>query len=217
MNSLFLKFLKLTESLEPYDLGDIVFSPLRTDGVPKNEPNTEFEQNLLNSFNRWIISWKRLKSSDIEIIKTLMSSKKYGDTFKEPESNVTLYRGLTGLSSKTLMNWLNVTNEKDIPPSGTCEGKWTMHPIQGEVIDSYTTSFKVADEFSKGKYGSPPNGTYSVIIETKVSENNPQTFFDIDFVMSKLRLANDSHFAEYEVISMSPVNISRISWNLVTT
>jgi hypothetical protein len=82
---------------EELDLGDVVFSPSRRDGAPRDEPNTPVEEKLFAGFKDWVeeTDWARL-SGFLRELEAILGSPgaKYSDFFRSPPRGTPLYRGM---------------------------------------------------------------------------------------------------------------------------
>lgn len=209
MKNLFEEFDALTED-EKYDLGDIVFSPNRTDGVSRSERNTYDEGNLYFNIVRWVNSWDPLKQNYVDMIKDLMKSEKYGSFFSELEPGIKIYRGIGNVQPDKLAKWLGITDVTQLPRIGRQDGNWTMKPASGNTT-SYTTDMYTAKDFSGSKYHGKKAGTFQVLLHAN-SADNPGILFDLERVLEKIK--DSVGFVESEILALGPVNVSQISWKI---
>lgn len=83
---------------EAIDLGNVQFSPVRTDFVNKDEPNTPEEEQLYQMLKSRMTLGRHLSPTDAQTIIDLLDSK-YGQApggsgfFVEPSADTNLYRG----------------------------------------------------------------------------------------------------------------------------
>lgn len=95
---------------EELDLGDVVFSPRRVDGVPKNEPDTADEAALFRDLAKWVRGEPDTRGVYTGLgdrLRDLLYSSKYSDFFRSPPPDTVIYRGMHGVPVSQLSGWLS--------------------------------------------------------------------------------------------------------------
>ena len=185
--------------LREADLGDIEFSPNRTDGVSNDEPNTPEEEELYNDLKYWVIA-ERASDTLPDTVKTLLDDPKYNHFFIPPRSDETMYRGV-GLTASELQDLIGR------PPGakGTANGKFKIDLIK--PVASWTRNYNVAEYFAGA---GAVHGRYCVVLTARAGDN-PGQLLDLEVIVKKIdRLASWAY--EEEILALGEVTAIGVEW-----
>jgi len=199
---------------EELDLGDIEFSPERTDGADTSEDNTSYEDYLFKALDNWFTG-NRIPP-DLEYdLRSLMSD--YPKFFHEPRVDE-VYRGLA-VAATDVARWTKLPPETFIR-AGDAMVDFTAYPRRnsmGGTLVSWTTEYDSAEGFSKGtNIDAPSRPTrlkpVMLIMHAKVSDN-PNTFLDLADIAGRVH-AFKSWSYEEEALALGPVKVYKIEWTV---
>ena len=191
------------------DLGDVQFSPNRTDGALRSEPNTPDEERIFRALKGWVSS-ATVDPNDINDIKNLMSSPKYGKFFKEPPRDAEVYRGIK-VTQEVIAGWsgmpVDVLKDED-----DADANFTINLKDSSGgFASWTHDLSVAEDFAWGSGKATKRGNYGVVLVASVGVN-PGTFLDFHDMRTKLSGFPVSSTWEQEVLALGPVRVSELAW-----
>ena len=208
----------LVEEVAPDAMGDVVFSPNRTDDVPKDEPNTELETHLFNQLRGWIRDYMPMSHTSVELMNAAIDNPKYYDYIhRAPPEDV--YRGMT-VKRTDLARWLGISDPLSIPPKGQSDTTYVLKPeisARGIKPLSFSRNDRTARAFAEtatgmftAKASYQPGSTLRVLwqADTQIGGNE---FIDIESMQrrtSKLSPGGE----EGEVISFKPVQTVYVWW-----
>jgi len=140
------------------DLGKIEFSPQRKDGAPKNEPNTDLEEEILAYLGDAVDEGDIIPEEISSILSSLVKSKEYGDFFHAPDVEF-VYRGIGRLPREKVANWVGV-DPTELEDTGEANVSFIMSPLRG-AHSSWTKDSDIAEKFSRrgGKFDNPQDYT----------------------------------------------------------
>ena len=203
---------------EEIDLGKIVFSPGRRDGVPTDEPNTQEEQDIFDALDKWVHDQSELSARALhDDIPELMRDPRYSDFFHPPPAGRPIYRGLNNVSwGKITDKWLTgpanaaaldmLDNNTRDPGRAECD--FVVRPSGG--WDSWTHELSVAKRFAAQ---SPQIVGQINLVLVAHPEDNDMKLFDLGDVQRKVPdLMFTRGVDESEVFALGPVRVSGIIW-----
>lgn len=129
------------------DLGKIEFSPQRKDGAPKDEPNTDLEEEILSYLGDAVDAGEILPEEIRDTLASLMKSKKYGAFFHAPDVDL-VYRGIGRLPREKVAKWMGV-DPTELEDEGEADVNFVMSPAQASNHSSWTKDFDIAEKFSR--------------------------------------------------------------------
>lgn len=205
---------------EELDLGRVVFSPERRDGVPTDEPNTPDEQEIYDGLGAWV--WDKRRGADRDMvadIKTLMGDPRYSDFFSPPSPGTVLYRGLHSVPWDVITSkWLVGPENKvaydalDNKPRGEVECDFVMRLSVG--WDAWTTDLDVAKRFARSGNLGPALGDLNVVLVARAGDS-PRSFFDLSAIQRAVpSLMFSSGIDEGETLAIGPVAVTGIVWGV---
>lgn len=202
----------LREAEEDLDLGNVEFSPARSDGVSNREQNTPFEDLLYSQLDAWIRGedGHKLKGpGGADDILRLMKHPKYSRFFKEAEAGTEVYRGVA-MTREQLGRMID-RDPADLPPEGEVEGKFPAALARRSGAASWTYDESRASTFAEVRVES--TASFSVVWTAEV-DDNPGVFLDLWRVV--LRTSKNPVWnvfsAEAEVLALRPVTACRVRW-----
>lgn len=173
------------------------------------EPNTEIEDELesdiINYANQNVQPRKHL----ISLVKDLIDKKLYKKTF-HPPTKENVYRGL--ILTKSQFEQL-FKFDPGVAKSGSKEETFTWKLKTGFSLDSWTTSLKIAKEFSRDERGLAFTNNaklnekkmYAVVIHAKTSDNADQ-FIDLGSIIGGVSAE------DHEIIAISDIKCHKLTW-----
>ncbi|NBW12290.1 MAG: hypothetical protein EBR82_30090 [Caulobacteraceae bacterium] len=193
------------------DLGNVQFSPRRTDGAPTDEPDTDDEHDLYASIKNWVdygVPNRHLANQLYDLLK----DPKYRSFFRPPRS-VPIYRGLVDVPQSTVDRWLkgpeNASAVKEMAESYAGEEKCDFVMDEGNPIESWSYSKDIAREFARERR--PSSRCYNIVL-TALPSSDLDYLVDLASIQHRVRglmSAGD----EKEVLALGPVRITQIWWS----
>lgn len=206
----------LAEDLED-DLGKVVFSPNRTDDVPKDEPNTYMEDMVFRNLRAWIRDYEPINKESIAILTAALDDPKYNDYIRRaPPEDV--FRGMA-TSKSLLAKWLGM-DPATMPPKGQSDTDYVLKPGGrfGGMIKplSFSRSADTAKAFAEtAKHNvNPTSQEYSSVIyvlwqaDTVYGGNE---FIDVEWMQMRTSKLSPGG-SESEVLSFKPVKCTNVWW-----
>lgn len=218
---------------EAIDLGNIQFSPYRTDGADTSEPNTPEEEAIYGALVRRIVHNEPIDPAEVAILSDLVKSKRYGEEgsgfFAGPRNpNSTLFRGHAyplewgdqhGIGRLAVSfpthgtNWsgVNVKRRLDLrtgDPNVTFNPPYIFGNNPGEGNRGWTVDIDVAAKFSLSyakKLSASTGGKVLAVVLCTVPADSPPGSF-LDFRRGVYNTEDTAPFlAEREVLNLAPV------------
>lgn len=193
---------------EALDLGDVEFSPLRVDGAPTDEPDTEDEKALAKDVRWWLDAASA--SRDLpKKMKELMAHPKYGRFFHPPEPGSVVYRGKTS-SPQDIAAMLGVDVEK-VGKAGRMTGDFEVAVRKG--VASWTYSRDVAIEFANRPTMRTKPDHLALVMSARVDDNRGH-FIDLSDVVRRVSSWRP-YQREDEVLSLAPgsTKVFQLEWS----
>lgn len=196
---------------ESSDLGEIEFSPIRTDGVDTAEPDTDSEKIVLKG----IVSWMKapvIGRRYLPAIRAAASTPKYAPFFNAPKG-VTIYRGMS-LSVYKLKQWLGVSYDDKIGLEGEKSVNLTLGPGDNGGA-SWTYEPFEARKFSSALADEEPEHADPEVILEATTDGVHGNFIDLYSIADKLTAGTLPTFggkSEAEVLQLGPVRVHKIHW-----
>lgn len=204
---------------EELDLGKVAFGGERKDDVPFEE-DTPSETQLLQSVIAYLDDAKQLKGSEIDAIRSWLTSGEYSDMFVPPPSG-TIYRALsmsydrmskvTGLSLDEISAGTKGVNVR----RGEAEASYTV-ASRGGGVTSWTPALNTALYFGRAESNKAKSTekteTVIVVFEAE-TDDNVGNLLDIAPIYNKVDhplMAKRS--MEREVWGLGPVRCNRVRW-----
>lgn len=203
----------LSEAGQP-DLGNVQFSPIRTDGVSTDEPNTESEERIYRAFRDWL-SGGTIDPDITNELRLLMKSKKYSSFFREPPSGAEVYRG-TKMTEEALSKLLNKPVDKNLESDDHDVNVIVTPRVSKGGVASWSHDMSVAEDFAWGTGKATKRGNYGVVLIAQ-TDNNPGVFLDFNHIVNITNGFPKLAKREQEVLAMGPVKVSQIVWTRLKT
>lgn len=195
-------------------LGKVVFSPNRTDDVPRNEPNTKTEEDLFRELRLWILDYRPISLDGAALLTAALDDPRYYDYIHRavPED---VYRGMF-VSRKTFARWMNFDPET-MPDKGQSDSSYVLRPHSylGAVKPlSFSRNSETARSFAETAKMDRPASAHAGMLyvlwqaDTALGGNE---FIDIESMQSKTSNMSPGS-EESEVISFKPVRTTNVWW-----
>jgi hypothetical protein len=201
----------LREARADADLGDVEFSPIRSDGVPTDEPNTPFEDLVLDQIGNWVAGDGDLKGpGGADDLATLMRHPTYSRFFKEATPGETLYRGVA-MTREQLAGILG-RDPKKLPRRGSATGTFTAGPRRGAAGASWSYDDEQAEYFAEAAVESSQR--QGCVVFAASVDDNPGALLDLRWMLQRiLRSPFLRRFIEEaEVVALRPLRVASLRW-----
>lgn len=208
----------LREGQQEIDLGKIVFSPHRSDGVPTDEPDTPDEEGLYGELLTWVGS-ARFDEEELTVpmLRKLMLHPEYKDFFVPPREGATLFRGISSVPINKVEGWLSAGGQHEALEAfrkGPRKGHVDTSLIVKTGISpaaSWTYNEWIAlKKFAEVK-DDPGSDKCDLVFEAS-TDDNFGAFLDlskIQAVVPSIKFAGED---EMEVIALRHVTLSGMQW-----
>ena len=214
----------LCEARKSVDLGNIVFSPNRTDGAPTGEPDTPDEAKLYEDLLMWVFGGRfQDPETTIPLLKKLLTHPRYKKFFVHPQAGSVLYRGISSVPIVKVEGWLSSGGHHDAleafhngPRIGHISTSLLVKPG-----DAGATSWTYDETIARIKFSEtkddPGVGKCDLVFEAAASDNKgifldmtrmQSAVADLRFVASGGEVEEN----EMEVIALGQVTLSGMRW-----
>lgn len=183
------------------------FGDARNDCPP--ELNTKDEDRLYKTLKAYFKHNTPIPVEAVDVIKQIIADGIYVPIFHAPKAK-TIYRGMN-VDENWLLSATNITKEElEQNPNNTLEASFTFTPSMKGGASSWTTSLKIANDFSSGR----GKFDYNVILYAYVKDNPDILICGQDGLYRVIGF--DIYKDEYEVLALADVKVRSIHWTLKT-
>ena len=189
------------------------------------EENTPIEQKVFDDLKAHKEGkWGKISPDVLRVLKDIQDQELYTDVFPGINESKPIYKGMgvnkgfivnvigeeaeelyqTFVASEGISNWGVLSPKLNIDDAFTLEGDWNFDMRSGRTVDSWTSSFDVAQNFAMKTSKGGGGYSFQIVLECDLKDNRG-VFIDLS-VFDKMLTSNP----EDEFISIGDVRVKKI-------